>query len=71
MPPPRAVPNHRIIGSMFAIVHARSSSPGADGYSVALAIGELNPHYEGKLVILAYAGGEPPHVDAMQRVAVI
>jgi len=33
---------------------------GRDGYAVALAIGELDPHYEGKSVILAYAGGEPP-----------
>jgi hypothetical protein len=32
---------------------------GRDGYSVALAIGELDPHYEGKSVILAYDGGEP------------
>jgi hypothetical protein len=31
--------------------------PGRDGYAVALAIGELDPHYEGKSVILAYAGG--------------
>jgi hypothetical protein len=33
---------------------------GRDGYAVALALGELDPHYEGKSVILAYAGGEPP-----------
>jgi hypothetical protein len=32
---------------------------GRDGYVVALAVGELDPHYEGKSVILAYAGGEP------------
>jgi hypothetical protein len=33
---------------------------GRDGYAAALALGELDPHYEGKSVILAYAGGEPP-----------
>jgi hypothetical protein len=33
---------------------------GRDGYAVALAFGEIDPHYEGKSVILAYAGGEPP-----------
>jgi hypothetical protein len=33
---------------------------GRDGYAVALAIGEIDPHYEGKSVIVAYAGGEPP-----------
>ena len=32
---------------------------GRDGYAVAIAIGEIDPHYEGKSVILAYAGGEP------------
>lgn len=33
---------------------------GRDGYAVALAFGEVDPHYEGKSVILAYAGGQPP-----------
>ena len=33
---------------------------GRDGYAVALAFGEIDPHYEGKSVILAYAGSEPP-----------
>jgi hypothetical protein len=33
---------------------------GRDGYAAALALGEIDPHYEGKQVILAYAGGEPP-----------
>jgi hypothetical protein len=33
---------------------------GRDGYAVALALGEIDPHYEGKSVIIAYAGGEPP-----------
>jgi hypothetical protein len=33
---------------------------GRDGYAVALALGEIDPHYEGKTVIVAYAGGEPP-----------
>jgi hypothetical protein len=32
---------------------------GRDGYAVALAIGELDPNYEGKSVILAYAGSNP------------
>jgi len=33
---------------------------GRDGYAVALSIGELDPHYAGKAVILAYEGGTPP-----------
>ena len=33
---------------------------GSDGYQAALAIGEIDPHYEGKNVIVAFAGGEPP-----------
>ncbi|MCX5495136.1 hypothetical protein OSH11_10500 [Kaistia dalseonensis] len=33
---------------------------GRDGYVVALAFGELDPHFEGKSVILAYEGGTPP-----------
>ena len=32
---------------------------GRDGYAVALALGEIDPHYEGKQIIIAYAGGEP------------
>jgi len=33
---------------------------GRDGYAVSLSIGELDPHYAGKSVILAYEGGTPP-----------
>jgi hypothetical protein len=33
---------------------------GWDGYAVALAVGELDPLYEGKSVILAYDGGVLP-----------
>ena len=33
---------------------------GRDGYVAALAVGEIDPHYERKSVILAYEGGEPP-----------
>jgi hypothetical protein len=43
---------------------------GRDGYAVALAIGELDPHYEGKSVILAYGGGEPPASAADLRLVV-
>jgi hypothetical protein len=43
---------------------------GRDGYAVALAVGELDPHYEGKSVILAYAGGEPPASIAARRLVV-
>jgi hypothetical protein len=32
---------------------------GRDSYAVALSLGEIDPHYEGKQVIVAYAGGEP------------
>lgn len=32
---------------------------GSDGYAVALAIGEIDPHYGGKPVLLAYESGEP------------
>ena len=32
---------------------------GRDGCGAALALGEIDPHYEGKQVIVAYAGGEP------------
>ena len=31
---------------------------GRDGYAVALAIGEIDPRYEGKQIIIAYAGGD-------------
>jgi hypothetical protein len=40
------------------------------GYVVALAVGEVDPHYEGKSVILAYAGGEPPASSAAPRLVV-
>jgi hypothetical protein len=43
---------------------------GRDGYAVALAVGELDPHYEGKSVILAYAGGDPPASPAHLRLVV-
>jgi hypothetical protein len=43
---------------------------GHEGYAVALAIGELDPHYEGKSVILAYAGGDPPASSAQLRLVV-
>jgi hypothetical protein len=33
---------------------------GRDGYAAAVALGEIDPHYEGKSVIVAYAGGDPP-----------
>ena len=33
---------------------------GRDGYVAALAFGEIDPQYEGKSVILAFAGGDPP-----------
>jgi hypothetical protein len=32
---------------------------GRDGYAVALALGEIDPDYEGKAVVLAFTGGEP------------
>ena len=43
---------------------------GRDGYAVALALGELDPHYEGKSVILAYDGGEPPASSTALRLVV-
>jgi len=43
---------------------------GRDGYAVALALGELDPHYEGKAVILAYEGGEPPVSGTQLRLVV-
>lgn len=33
---------------------------GKDGYAVALAIGELDPHFEGKQVLIAYAQDGKP-----------
>ena len=33
---------------------------GRDGYGVALALGEIDPNYAGKSVILAFDGGTPP-----------
>jgi len=43
---------------------------GRDGYAVALAMGEIDPHYEGKQVIVAYSGGEPPASIAFLRLVV-
>jgi hypothetical protein len=43
---------------------------GRDGYAVALAFGEIDPHYEGKQVILAHSGGEPPASFAALRLVV-
>jgi hypothetical protein len=43
---------------------------GRDGYAVTLAIGELDPHYEGKSVILAHAGGDSPASSAQLRLVV-
>jgi hypothetical protein len=45
-------------GKNAALLHTLTII-GRDGYGVALAIGEIDPHYEGKQVILAYQGGEP------------
>ena len=36
----------------------------------ALAAGEIDPRYEGKSVILAYEGGEPPAASAALRLVV-
>ena len=33
-------------------------------------LGEIDPHYEGKQVILAYSGGEPPASFASLRLVV-
>ena len=33
---------------------------GQDGYAVALAIGELDPNFEGKQVLIAYAQDDKP-----------
>jgi hypothetical protein len=43
---------------------------GLDGYAVALAIGEIDPHYEGKRVIVAYAGGDPAASTSALRLIV-
>ena len=43
---------------------------GRDGYAVALAAGEIDPRYEGKSVILAYEGGEPPATSVAPRLVV-
>ncbi|BCP54604.1 hypothetical protein K32_32210 [Kaistia sp. 32K] len=43
---------------------------GRDGYAVSLSIGELDPHYAGKAVLLAYAGGEPPLSPSRLRLLV-
>jgi hypothetical protein len=44
---------------------------GRDGYAVALAIGEIDPHYEGKSVLLAYAkDGRPLGPDDGIRLVV-
>jgi hypothetical protein len=47
---PRAVASNR--SSSMASVEAGSR------LAVALALGEIDPHYEGKQVIIAYPGGE-------------
>lgn len=43
---------------------------GRDGYAVSLSIGELDPHYAGKAVILAYEGGTPPASASNLRLVV-
>jgi len=43
---------------------------GRDGYAVALALGEIDPHYEGKQIIIAYEGGEPPASISSLRLVV-
>ena len=43
---------------------------GRDGYAAALALGELDPHYEGKSVILAYAGGRAGRLVRALRLVV-
>ena len=43
---------------------------GRDGYAVALAVGEIDPHYEGKQIIIAYAGGEPSASASSLRLVV-
>ena len=57
------------VGAKNATLRHTLLITGRDGYAVALAVGELDPHYEGKSVILAYAGGEPPaSIDAPRLV---
>src|SRR5262249_13639344 len=43
---------------------------GRDSYAVALALSEIDPHYEGKQVIVAYSGGEPAASMSSLRVVV-
>ena len=43
---------------------------GRDGYAVVLAAGEIDPHYEGKQIIIAYAGGEPSASASSLRLVV-
>jgi len=43
---------------------------GRDGYAVALAVGEIDPHYEGKQIIIAYAGGESSASTSSLRLVV-
>ena len=38
--------------------------------AVALALGEIDPHYAGKVVILAYQGGQPPSSAGSLRLIV-
>ena len=58
------------VGAKNAALRHTLLITGRDGYAVALAVGELDPHYEGKPVILAYAGGEPPASIAAPRLVV-
>jgi hypothetical protein len=37
---------------------------------VALALGEFDPHYEGKQVLIAYAGGKPSASMSSPRLVV-
>jgi hypothetical protein len=43
---------------------------GRDGYAVAIAVGEIEPHYEAKPVIIAYEGGTPSGTLAAIRLIV-
>jgi hypothetical protein len=58
------------VGAKNAALRHTLLVTGRDGYAVALAVGEVDPHYEGKSVILAYAGGEPPASIAAPRLVV-
>ena len=58
-----------VIGNLAAIVdadpkqhlrHAIIVTSGADQYAVALSIGEIDPKFEGKSVIIAYAKDGKP-----------